>query len=373
MNRYRILLILPSFDSGGAENYALRLINFAGHERYEWHVTSGNLQNAQLRPAFLAAGAHVHSQTTGYFNPKKATRFFRFLKKYNFDVVVSFNSVYSAPAMLISWTLGIPRRVTWHRCWKPATPKSLLKAIYQIAAIKIIEVCSNKILSNSKAALSLFHSQHLHKENQFQIIPNGLDPALFPEIDEGAKARLREKLGIPNDAIVIGHVGRFVPDKDHKTLLKVVRNIVQKNNKVRLLAAGSGTESAEFAELVINYSLEDVTTRVGSVDNINELYQIMDLFIFPSITESQANALIEAMICSVPIVVSDIPPNRETIPRVLEQNLFEPGDFVGATKIAIRLLSERSVESRHLTKLWAEKKYDASRNFSAAINAMIDK
>ena len=371
MNRYRILLILPSFDSGGAENYALRLINFAGHERYEWHVTSGNLQNAQLRPAFLAAGAKVHSRTTGYLNPRKAFRFWRFVRQNSFDAVVSFNGIFSANAMLISWLNRVPSRITWHRCSRPAHSPSLGRSVYQSVAQKIIEYCSTRILSNSKSALDYFHPRRSQSTHLFQIIPNGIDPKFTYSKNDELSVSLRKKLGIPEDARVIGHIGRFTPAKDHETLLMVVQRLVQNDPKIRLLVAGTDTDSAAFSKLVSSYSLSSSADCLGPLDNVSELYRIMDVFLFPSVTEGQSNALIEAMVTGVPIAASDILPNRETIPPELERNLFTPRDVDVATNIVLRLLQVSSLEQTRSISLWAQDHYDASRNFGRAIEAII--
>jgi len=60
MPPHKILVLLPSYDAGGAENYALRVIEYAGNQDYEWHVTSGNPNNRGMEPQFEAAGAAAH-------------------------------------------------------------------------------------------------------------------------------------------------------------------------------------------------------------------------------------------------------------------------------------------------------------------------
>ena len=62
----KTLVLLPSYDAGGAENYALRLIEYAGKQGYEWHVTSGNPTNRGMEPKSEAAGAAVHYVSPGF-------------------------------------------------------------------------------------------------------------------------------------------------------------------------------------------------------------------------------------------------------------------------------------------------------------------
>lgn len=116
-NTTRVLLVLPSLHAGGAENYALRLLRFAGGGAFEWHVLSTNPERGDLHEAFVAEGARVRYQSIGYLNPVKTLRFYRYLKEGGFDVVCALNGVFGGPTLAMAKVAGVKSRIGWHRRW----------------------------------------------------------------------------------------------------------------------------------------------------------------------------------------------------------------------------------------------------------------
>ncbi|TVS00484.1 MAG: glycosyltransferase [Rhodobacteraceae bacterium] len=221
------------------------------------------------------------------------------------------------------------------------------------------------MLSNSRAALDNHHGPGWVRSAKFGIIPNGVDATRFrprPEL----KAQQRAQLGIPEDAQVIGHVGRLDPAKDHDTLLAVAAQLRRTHPKVRVLLAGSGTDSPEFLARLDKAGLRDVALPLGIRADVDHLYHAMDVFLFPSVTEGQPNALIEAMLCGVPIAASDIPGIREALPSVLAQTLFPPRDVAAARKRVEAALSDPTSATASID--WVRQRYDMSRNLDLALH-----
>lgn len=132
MNRRKILVILPSYDAGGAENYALRLIEYAGTEDYEWHVTSGNPNNRGMEPRFEAAGAEVHYASPGFGLTLRVIGFWRFLRWHRFDAVMSLNGVFAGVHLVLAQIAGVQVRVAWHRRSTPAYAPTLARRAYSL-------------------------------------------------------------------------------------------------------------------------------------------------------------------------------------------------------------------------------------------------
>lgn len=358
--RRKVLVILPSYDSGGAENYALRLIRHAGTDEFEWHVTTGNLRNAQLEPAFRAAGARTHRATTGFLSPRKALGFARFLRQHEFDAVMSLNGVFSGPAMRIAQMAGVPRRIAWHRRSTPAYRPTLPRRLYAAQALRWLEASSTHILSNSRTALDHFHGAGWSDDPRFQVIPNGVDASRFRPRPED-RAAIREELGIPPDAVVVGHVGRVDPAKDHDTLLAAVRMLTERRDNLRLLLAGTGTDTEAFAARVRDAGLGDVFHGLGVRTDTERVYQAMDVFLFPSVTEGQPNALIEAMLSEVPVVASDIEPIRHAVPETMQDRLFPSGRADEAARLVLDVIARRAEICS--TREWACSRYLPEANF----------
>ncbi|MGY6555675.1 MAG: glycosyltransferase [Wenzhouxiangella sp.] len=359
------MVLLPSFDTGGAENYALRLIQHAGHEIYEWHVTSGNLKNRTMEPAFQAAGVKVHHVSPGFANPLRALNFHRFLRKHRFDVVMSLNGVFGGVPLALARLAGVPVRIAWHRRSTPAYQLTVGRRLYTHLSLALLGWVSTRILSNSQAAFDQFHGKQWRDSSRYEVIPNGVDAKRFsprPEI----RSEKRRELGLGLDDSVIGHVGRFDPAKDHETLFAIVRALRAENSAVRLLMVGTGTDSEAVRARLDHYGIADISLGLGVRGDVHLLYNAMDVFVFPSVTEGQPNALIEAMLCGVRIVAADIPGIREAVPPPLISNLFPPRDVLAASRLVRAAMFEPSGTSERLP--WLQERYDLERNLDLVLN-----
>ena len=365
MNRKRLLVILPSYDAGGAENYALRLIEYGGQSAYEWHVTSGNLNNSRLAPVFAELGATVHYESPGFFHPGRARQFSRFLRSHEFDAVMSLNGVFAGMSIMLAKLAGVPIRIAWHRRSTPAYVPTFGRRAYGRMALWLVDAASTAILSNSRAALDHFHGADWERDARFRVISNGVDPERFRSRQHEREA-VRKELGIPAQALVIGHVGRVDPAKDHDTVFATVKAIHQSTKNVRLLLVGTGTDSTAFGERILAHGIEAITYRVGVRDDVEQLYLAMDVFLFPSVTEGQPNALIEAVLSGVKVVATDIPPIRAALPDDLHERLFPPGDADRASAIVLSVV-DQSPEIEQQARDWAVARYDPTRNFNAVL------
>jgi glycosyltransferase involved in cell wall biosynthesis len=369
VRRQRILVQLPSFDSGGAENYALRLIRYTDSAEHEWHVTSGNLRNAILEDAFREAGAEVHYASPGFGHPRQVRSFSRFLRHHGFDAITTLTGVFGGLALSLARRAGVPIRVGWHRRSTPAYAQTPGRQLYARASLALLDWGATRILSNSRAALDNHHGPGWARSPKFGVIPNGVDATRFrprPEL----RVQVRAELGIAEDALVMGHVGRLDPAKDHDTLLAVAAQLRRTHEELFVLIAGTGTDTFEFGTRLDQAGLRDIVLPLGSRSDIDRLNNAMDVFLFPSVTEGQPNALIEAMLSGVPIVASDIPGIREAVPPELHhQQLFSARDVMSATRIVTELVEGREYDIPFV-RAWSAERFDAEKNFGAVMSLL---
>lgn len=135
------------------------------------------------------------------------------------------------------------------------------------------------------------------------IMPNAIDTARFA-FRPGARSTLRSELGIGNETLVIGHVGRFMFQKNHSFLLDVFSELHQRHPDSVLLLIGEGElESAvqqKAKELCPNGSVRFLGVR----QDVDQLYSVMDVFCLPSFYEGFPVVLLEAQANGLPCVVS---------------------------------------------------------------------
>lgn len=188
------------------------------------------------------------------------------------------------------------------------------------------------ILCNSHQAAGE-HQRRGYASQKFRIIPNGFDLQHFQR-DPISGAKFRQQLGIPAEALVLGHVARFDPQKNHLGLLQAFAAVQVNHPQAHLVCCGTGVDT-QVPQLWHNLSAGADASRLhllGAQDDIPAVLSACDLFVLPSHGEAFPNVLGEAMACEVPCLVTNVGDSAEIVsdtgwvvptnePRALENEL----------------------------------------------------
>lgn len=140
-------------------------------------------------------------------------------------------------------------------------------------------------------------------KSEYKIINNGiiLDKYTF---NTRKRNNIREELSW-NDKIIIGHVGRFNNQKNHDFLIEIFDYMKKFNEKVHLVLVGKGEEEAKIIKKVKDKNIVENVTFLGTRTDVNNLYQGMDLFLFPSLFEGLPIVLVETQANDLACLISD--------------------------------------------------------------------
>lgn len=144
-------------------------------------------------------------------------------------------------------------------------------------------------------------------------IPTGIDRLRFARGDAGAA---KQKHGIPNDSIVVGHVGRLAPEKNLAFTARAVCLFLQGSPQRHFLLVGEGPSLEEIQKIVAEQGVkQQVHYSNGALDGqeLVDAYHAMDVFAFASHSETQGMVLAEAMAAGTPVVAVDAPGAREVV------------------------------------------------------------
>jgi len=155
-------------------------------------------------------------------------------------------------------------------------------------------------------------------------IPTGVNVSSF---GAGSGKRFRRDSHLPEDAPVIGHVGRLAPEKNLPYLAEAVSIFLEKAPKAHFLVIGDGPSQSEIRQIFADRHLEDRLHLTGEAngDRLRDAYSAMDLFVFSSKSETQGMVLVEAMAAGKPVIALDASGSREVI-RDGENGRLLPGD-----------------------------------------------
>lgn len=172
--------------------------------------------------------------------------------------------------------------------------------------------------------------------------------------------KVRKSLQIPNETLVIGHVGSFWKIKNQTFLIDIFQKLHQENPNSRLLLIGEGELKKEIMQKTALLNLEDSVSFLGSRSDVPDLLKAIDVFVFPSLGEGLSVSMVEAQCAGLPCVVSD------TIPR--EVTMTDLVDFVSLKASAdewvkaVESMLNRKMDRKNYPSIITQAGYDIQKN-----------
>jgi glycosyltransferase involved in cell wall biosynthesis len=190
--------------------------------------------------------------------------------------------------------------------------------------------------------------------SRIEIIHNAIDPpapqGISPLSRDSADA-LRAKLGIAPDRKVILIVGRLSKEKDHETLLEVMRRLKDSASNgtlptSHLLIVGDGVERPRIEKSITRLELGGSVTLAGQVPSAQPYYGIAAVSVLSSLSEGSPNALLESMAAGVPVVATAVGGVPEIVTGGRSALLVRPRDVEGMTEALSRLLRDQPLAAK---------------------------
>jgi len=174
-------------------------------------------------------------------------------------------------------------------------------------------------------------------ESNIRVIYTGLEP--LPEAaNTGA---LRERNGIPSDAVVIGAVSRVSAEKGHTHLIDAIAQLAPNYPNIRALIVGNGPAKTELEEKTVSLGLSNVVKFAGFCDDLPEALAAMNLFAQPSVQqEGLPTSILEAQSAGLPVIASDIGGVNETLQNNVTGLLVPPGDATALANAIVSLAND---------------------------------
>ena len=178
-------------------------------------------------------------------------------------------------------------------------------------------------------------------ERRLRYIPNGIDTNRFQPADALRRNQLRESLGLPSNALIIGTVGGLRPEKNQLRLVKAFVQFAELLPDAHLVIVGDGPLREPMQHILQQRGLSERATFFGSVSNPERFYQAMDVFALPSDTEQMSLALLEAMASGLPVAGTDVGDTKVVVDELNRHCIVPPnGDATFANAVKTLLMDE---------------------------------
>ena len=357
-----------------------------GHEVY---VVTANLTNSKyeynekekvLRIPGIPTGIYDSRLTSIY--PIKAINK---IKNWNLDVIHSQTEfAIGTFARLFAKQYNIPIVHTYHTMYEDYV-HYITKGHFDKSSKKLVEYLTkfycdktiNELIVPTKKAYDLFKKKY-NVERNIHIIPTGIEVERFykEKIDPKKINKLKKQYNINKRDFIAIFVGRIAEEKNIPFLINITAELKTKKPNFKLLIVGDGPDKENYEKLVKNKNCEKNIIFTGKIpwDEIPLYYQVADIFISASQSETQGLTIIEAMAASLPTLCIDDESFRNSVVDDLNGYLFK--DEETCKKKVLKIMNDKKLLNNlqngarnsaelHSSKYFAEKVLDV---YKLAIN-----
>jgi len=272
----------------------------------------------------------------------------RVLKEGKYEIIHSHINTLSVFPLRVAKKVGVPVRIAHSHStsnkkeWKKNLIKNVLRPFSKVYATDYM--CCSEF-----AGRYLFGNK-MYAQGKVYLLNNAIDVDKFV-YNENIREDKRKELGIDDNTLVIGHIGRFVAQKNHTFLIDIFNEVHKENENAILLLIGQGPLEEQIREKVEQLNLTKCVKFLGQREDTNELYQAMDMFVLPSLYEGLGMVLIEAQCAGLPCIASSEIPSIAKITENFEfLNLKESVSKWKNVFIKMSNNSSRSIDKDILEK-----------------------
>lgn len=341
-----ILHLIDTLGRGGSETLLLDVCRNA--HRYGINITLLATGGGELEEAFRQTPVRLlRINRNKAYDTNLIQTIRNTLQEYSIDAIHGHQPVSSLHGIRAAKDTTIPVVHSIHGFTEDLKNKLVFRYVTQHTQANILVSHAMKDMSIEREWIRRIPNAH--------VVYNGVDPARIQRIS----STLRQELGIPADARLLGMVGNFYCVKDQLTACKAMQHVLCEQPNTHFVFAGRAHDMrlyAECREFVQIHGLAEQVHFLGARADIANILSALDIFVFSTLSDTFGLALVEAMLLSIPCVVSDIPVMREMSNQNRSARLFKTKDaFDLATQILSLFRHEQENKQLGLDgQVWAE-------------------
>lgn len=300
----RILQVLGGLDAGGAESFVMNLYRAIDRRYVQFDFVKHTSRVCLFEPEIARLGGRVF--VCPRYTGKNHFVYLRWWKDF-FAGHPEYKVIHGHVRSTAALYLPVAKRyglVTIAHSHSTSNGSGASAAVKDLMQLPICHVADYLFACSDEAGEWLYGKRALQRSNYYRI-SNGIDLARFA-FDGKTRARMRAELGIPDGALVLGHVGRFTQPKNHVWLVELFAAWNKHHPESRLLLVGDGELREDVRRQCETLGLTDKVLMPGAHTDTENYYQAMDVFVFPSLWEGLPVSVVEAQANGLPCLISEV-------------------------------------------------------------------
>lgn len=299
----RVLHSVSNMDRAGIETMLMNYYRHIDRDKVQFDFLCNKTKPGAYDQEIETLGGRIY-HTPG-LNPAKYPKYLSCMKKIftehpEYQIVEAHNGALGVYALHAAKVNKIPVRI-FHAHGASITKD--WKLPIKLVCKALLPANMNQHFTCGIAAAECYFGKKVVEQQNYELIPNAIEVERFI-FKESTRQSIRMQYQLQNKH-VIGHVGRFMRQKNHTFLLDVFAEVAAKDPLAELVLLGDGELQEEIRNKAISLHLEDRVHFIGNVGNANEWYNAFDVFVLPSIWEGLPVVGVEAQANDLPCVFSD--------------------------------------------------------------------
>lgn len=342
MRKIKILHVAQA--AGGVDRYIRMLLKYLDIAEFENILVCSQDFHKENYVGLVDYFEQVHmNRVIGKDDLNAIKEVRKLIKQYNPDIVYAHSSKAGAIARVAN--IGLKNHCVYNphgwafnmRCSKKK--QMMYKAIEKIAAL----FC-DKIICISEAEKYSALNNKICKEEKLQVIFNGVD---IEEYENNAHVKInRNDLGIPENAFVVGMVGRMSPQKAPDIFVKMAKIVKDKVSNAHFIIVGNGNQKTDIIKYAVDNGFSECLHITDWVNNPVSYMEIFDVACLLSRWEGFGLVLPEYMMARKPIVASRV----DAIPNIIKDGenglLVDVDDAISASAAVLRIYWESGLKDK---------------------------
>ena len=303
----RVLHIFGALNPGGVETLVMNIYRCIDREKVQFDFALTEGKKSFFDDEVLSLGGRIF-----YFDKSKSMQQNLseiFETKGPFKVMHSHVYFYSGLVLRNAKKHNIPVRIAHAHNTSFGQVYTLKRRAYEWLMRKLILQNATDLLGCSVDACEFVFGEGCMEDSRCSVMCNGFDVEAF-KYNEESREKIRKQYGIEGK-LVVGHVGRFEDQKNHKQLVEQFAAIYKKRPDAVLLMVGRGSLMDGIKEKCKELGIYDACVFAGAQKDTPSYYSAMDVFLFPSLYEGLGSVLMEAQASGLHVITSkDVVPDE---------------------------------------------------------------
>lgn len=299
----RVLHVIGKMDIGGAETLLMNIYRNIDRNKIQFdfmvHTAEESFYDKEIRKM---GGKIYRTSRFNIFNLRTYIQFWNNFFPEHPEYRIVHGHINSSAAVYLSLAKKYHRIAVVHSHATKSTEKNLRTLAFRLCSYPVRYIADYYFGCSVQAGIDRF-GMKVADSRYFCVLKNGIESRKY-SYDVSKRLKVRVELGISENQIVVGHVGRFTAAKNHKFLIDLFSVFNRKYPNSVLCLIGQGELEDTLRNQVQTLKIEDKVLFLGTTDRVNDYLQAMDVFVFPSLFEGLGIALIEAQAAGLHCVVS---------------------------------------------------------------------